>query len=354
MKKINLAIVGYGGMGAYHSTAFLKNNEKFEISAIYDIDKTRYEIAKNNQLNCKFCNTKEEISNNKNIDAVLIATPNDTHLGLVKYFAKSGKHIICEKPVALTLVEYKEMVETCKNCGVVFTVHQNRRWDSDFLTIKNICESGEIGEITRIESRVQGGNGIPGDWRKFKENGGGMMLDWGVHLIDQAVCTFGVPESIYCSFSYNQGFEVDDGFNLIMNYKNRLIYEIVVDTNCFIPLPRWMVYGKSGTAKIDDWNLNGKIIKPVYSKDLKIAGITAGNGFTKTMAYRTAESVQELPLKIVYSENNAFYNEFYSMVINGKEPYIKECEVASVMKLMELAKLSAQQNKLIYLENVYD
>lgn len=351
MKKINIAIVGYGGMGAYHG-GFLNAHEKYIISGIYDIDESRYEVAKNNGIkNYDRFHSKEEIAEDKSVDAVLIATPNDLHCEYVKYFARAGKNVICEKPVAMSSEEYAEMLKVCEENGVVFMVHQNRRWDPDFLTIKKIVEENTIGKIFRIESRVQGGNGIPGDWRKFAEKGGGMMLDWGVHLIDQMVFLYReLPQSVYCNYFHVAGFDVDDGFRLEMRYRDGLTVEIAVDTNCFINLPRWQIYGTDGTAQIVDWELHGKVVKPEFSKEWKIAGIQAGNGFTKTMAYRSADSVTEYDLDRVYPESCAFYEEFYAVSVNGKTPLIQPREVMSVMKIMEAAKLSSVENKTIYLE----
>lgn len=352
MKKLSLAIIGYGGMGAYHSIQLQRASDLFEISGIYDIDSSRYEIARENKIKNYDCfHSREDVANDPNTNVVLIATPNDLHLEYVRYFAKAGKNIICEKPVALSSAEYAEMLSICKQNGVVFMVHQNRRWDADFLTVKKMYEENKLGELWRIESRVQGGNGIPGDWRKFEEKGGGMMLDWGVHLIDQMVYMLPeLPESVYCWYSYAEGFEVDDGFRLELNYKNGMTVEIAVDTACFIPLPRWMVYGKEGTAVINDWDISGKIVKPIFSKEVKIAGIQAGNGFTKTMAYRTAESIVENELEKVYPEDNAFYKEFYDVVVNHKQPLIRMEQVMTVMKIMEAAKISALEHKVVFIE----
>lgn len=351
MKKIGIAIVGYGGMGAYHGDMLLKD-ERYTVTGIYDVDLFRYEEAKKRGIEAydRFYG-KEEIAADENTQAVLIATPNHFHREYVEYFAKAGKQIICEKPVALSSGEYAEMLAVCKESGVTFMVHQNRRWDADFLTVKRLYDEGTLGKITRIESRVQGANGIPGDWRKFKEAGGGMMLDWGVHLIDQAVYMLpGLPESLYCECSYGLGFEVDDGFHLLLNYKDGLTFEIVVETNCFVPLPRWQIYGRDGTAVIEDWDLHGKVVKPVYEKDLRIAGIKAGNGFTKTMAYRSAESVTESDLKRVYPPENAFYTEFYEVCVNKKAPTIRADEVMAVMKIMETAFVSARERRVAELK----
>lgn len=199
---------------------------------------------------------------------------------------------------------------------------------------------------------MQGGNGVPGDWRKFKEKGGGMMLDWGVHLIDQAVVMFGgAPDSIYCSYSFAQGFDVDDGFKIILEYPNTVM-EIVVDTDCYIKTPRWIVYGENGTAIIEDWDLTGKVVKPIFSPERKIAGIKAGNGFTKTMAYRTADSLNIEDLNRIHPAPHAFYKEFYDAVVGGVPMSIKHEQVMTVLKIMEAAEQSALSHKSVDLKSL--
>ena len=99
----------------------------------------------------------------------------------------AGKNVISEKPVALSQEELEEMIAASKKYGKLFTVHQNRRWDPDFKCVQKILADNELGKVFRIESRVQGSRGIPGDWRNQKAHGGGMVLDWGIHLLDQAL-----------------------------------------------------------------------------------------------------------------------------------------------------------------------
>lgn len=348
MKTINVAIIGYGSVGGHHTELLLKN-DKFNITGIYDTDPEKYTVARKNGVkNWDVFHSKEEIASDKNTDTVIISVPNDLHLYYVDYFARAGKNIICEKPVALNSSEYSKMLSVCKKCGVHFIVHQNRRWDRDFLTVKNIFESNAIGKIWRIESRVQGANGIPGNWRKFTEKGGGMMYDWGVHLIDQFVYMLDeLPKSVYAEYSHVLGFEVDDAFKLLMHYKSGLDVEIKVDTNAFCPLPRWSVYGLDGSAVIRNWNIEGEIVKPIYDKEIKIAGIVAGNGFTKTMAYRSKESIITEPLPIPDEVELPFYNEYYDVVINDKEPVIKSAQVMAVLKIMEAAQKSADKHKSV-------
>lgn len=140
----------------------------------------------------------------------MIATPNDSHSFYIRYFAAASKKILCEKPVVNSDREFKKTINDIKDC--VLLVNQNRRYEKDFLTAKKIIESGEIGKVYRIESRVTGANGIPGGWRKFKEKGGGMMLDWGVHLIDQICCIYNDITALSCTYSYALGFDVEDDF----------------------------------------------------------------------------------------------------------------------------------------------
>ena len=101
----------------------------------------------------------------------------DRHKEIAVKAMEAGKNVVSEKPVTLCSADLAVMIEAAERTGKLFTVHQNRRWDEDFLTVKNIMEQGKLGEIFRIESRVHGSRGIPGDWRQEPEHGGGMVLD---------------------------------------------------------------------------------------------------------------------------------------------------------------------------------
>ena len=352
---MKVAIIGFGGMADHHNKYIIPRlndsgyKEKLEIAGIYDISEERINAAKELGLHCFNC--PEEIYNDKSIDIVLVTTPNDLHLPYVLKALENGKHVICEKPLALNSEEVKTMYDMANKTGKVFEVHQNRRWDDDYLTIKNIYDKKEIGEIYQIESRVMGSNGIPGSWRRIYKQGGGMMLDWGVHLIDQMLQM--IPyniTSVYCNYSYQAGEEVDDGFNLQVKFENGLLYKIVVDTNCYNELPRWQVYGKDGTATVTNWranNVEGKLSKVNLYKDDKLEGVEAGNGFTKTMAKRRVETIDELPLEVIKGNKNAFYTNFMNAILNNEKPIVTKDQVLRVFKVMETAYKSAQTNEVI-------
>ena len=108
---------------------------------------------------------------------LIVAVPNDLHKELSIQAMDAGKHVICEKPVALDSAELEDMIEAAQRNQVIFTVHQNRRWDEDFRIVQRLYEENTLGKVFHIESRVHGSRGIPGDWRNTKEHGGGMVLD---------------------------------------------------------------------------------------------------------------------------------------------------------------------------------
>ena len=135
-----------------------------------------------------------------------------------------------------------------------------------------------------------------------------------------------------------------------MTFSGGLRYRIVVDTNTFIELPRWQIYGKEGTANVTNWRrdvVEGKVVKVTQRVDDKLEGVNAGNGFTKTMALRRAETQTENDIEMVYGDKNAFYRNFMDAVIKGEPTYVNERQVLRVFAVMESAKKSAMQNRLI-------
>lgn len=347
-RKIKIAIIGCGGMGSYHYRR-MKRSKLFDIVGILDTDDGKKMYAKQHGL--LFFSSFEELSAYPGLDAVLIATPNDVHYDYMMKSAEKGLHILCEKPVTMNSSLLAEMIKKAKEKKVLFMVHQNRRWDRDYMTARNVIESGLIGGVYKIESRVMGSHGIPGDWRKVKSQGGGMIFDWGVHLIDQLLYLIDSPvKSVYCKNSYVYGLEVDDGFELRLTFQNGMETTVVIDTNSFVSLPRWMIYGYDGTAIIKNWSIKGKIVSVKIRKDIKNKGIKAGNGFTKTMADRSHSTVKKHRLPKAANDSNALYRNFCGCILKGETPVIKGEEVMRVMKVIEAAFKSSESNQVIETE----
>ena len=197
------------------NTLIPAQNDKLPVTGAYDVLPERIEAAK--EAGLETYESFEAVLADEKVEVVLIATPNDSHKDLAIAALRAGKHVVCEKPVAMNVQELDEILAVAKETGKTFMVHQNRRWDPDFLMVRETYQAKTIGDIFQIESRVQGANGIPGDWRHLKEHGGGMLLDWGVHLLDQLLWLVDSPiQSFNVDFSYVLGDPVDDGFFLIL------------------------------------------------------------------------------------------------------------------------------------------
>ena len=344
MKK-NLAIVGYGGQGAWHAV-WAGKSDVVSLAGIYDIAEKRVEAAKANGIHT-YASLEELVSDPK-VDIVLCATPNDVHKDIVITALNAGKHVICEKPVALSVSEFDEMVEAAKRNGKLLSVHQNRRWDVDFLAIKSLIESGEIGEVINIESRIHGSRGIPSDWRCHKAPGGGMILDWGVHLIDQMLKL--IPSKItkvYCETTNITTNEVDDGFDLHLTFEDGKRATVEVGTYNFIAMPRFYMQTKSGSALIEDWQKKCRIAKLKAWCEKEVLPVQTAAGITKTMAPRDEITLDFYEIERPTSDVHDFYRN-YVRAIDGTEPaLIRLDEVRRVLLVMEACFKSGETGEAI-------
>lgn len=344
-QKTKIAVIGYGGMGGWHCR-LIQKIEELELAGIYDIKPERRDAARENGIFAY--ETLEELLADESVKLVTVAIPNHFHKPVCIQAMQAGKNVVCEKPVALSHEELQDMINAAKENGVLFTVHQNRRWDEDFRVIKKIYDDGTLGKVFRIESRVHGSRGIPGDWRNQKECGGGMILDWGVHLYDQIMQM--IPkklESIYADLSYVTNENCDDGFTVTFKFEDELTVVVEVGTSNFINLPRWYMLGENGSAVIDDWALNGKIVMVSDWQKRDAVPVETAAGLTKTMAPRTPETIKEYPLPRIDSDIKDFYRNVVGAINGECEQLIKHDELMRVMKLMEAIFESGENNVVI-------
>lgn len=348
-KQHYLGIVGYGGMGNWHRDLVESGIDNLSLKGVYDIKQAPLDKAKE-QGYIAF-DGLDDLLADPDIDIVLVSTPNDFHKGIAIKAMQAGKNVVSEKPVTLSSADLQEMIDTANQTGKIFTVHQNRRWDEDFLTIKKIYDEGLLGPIYRLESRVHGSRGIPGDWRQEKVHGGGMMLDWGVHIIDQMLQMIPEPvESVYCTLTHVTNEEVDDGFHLVLTYKSGVVAYLEVGTSNFIELPRWYVLGRDGSAVIEDWQRNGRIVRVKNWDKNDAVPIRTAAGLTKTMAPRTDDTIATEPLPDVQSDIKDFYRNVMDAVEGKTEQLIKHHELLRVMRLMETALRSAEEKQILSFE----
>jgi scyllo-inositol 2-dehydrogenase (NADP+) len=342
-----LGIIGYGGMGEWHHKNVRDRVDGLEVVAAFDVRPERLELAKENGLRAH--TSLEDILADKEVTMITIATPNNFHKDLAISAMRAGKHVVCEKPVTMDAAELEEIIAVKKETGLTFAVHQNRRWDKDFRIVKAALEQNLIGKPFYIESRVQGSGGVLHGWRGAKVNGGGMLYDWGIHLIDQLMWLIDSPVvELMADLKYVHHTECDDNFKLYMTFGNGLTAHVQVDTYCFIPLPRWQVHGDEATLVVKDWACNGKIVRAkddgtVWEESI----VYTEAGPTRTMAPRRKETIQEDPLPTVQTDWSDYYKNILDVINNGAELIVKPEQSLRVMKVIDAAFESARLGKSV-------
>ncbi len=368
-----IALLGCGGMGKGHAKAIASGSgnpiwagipgipegklhvtdsdvdKVLTLAGVYDIDPACCDWAR--ERGYHVYNSYDEILADPKVGIVLIATPNHLHKEETIAAMRAGKHVLCEKPVMMSSAELEEIIAVSKETSRIFYPRQNRRWDEDFRIVKKIYDEQLVGRVFNLECRVQGSRGIPGDWRGQKEFGGGMMLDWGVHLLDRLL--FMIPEKVthvFCDLTNITNDQVDDGFKMHLTFESGLTAVMEVGTCHFASLPLWYVAGTDGTAVIDNWECEGKMIRLKSWDDKDATPILAGAGLTKTMAPRGDGSIDTLPLPQVNFDNNELYVNLVETIQGTAEQIVTPEQALRVMRLMEAAIRSSETHSVVTFE----
>ena len=332
MKKMRAAVVGYGGMGGWHVEHLLKS-DVCELAGIYDIRKERTELAQSRGIHAYA--SYEELLADETVELITVAIPNDSHEEVVIAALNAGKNVICEKPVTLSLESLERMIAAAEKNGVRFTTHQNRRWDVDYLSMKQIYDSGEIGKVLNIESRVHGSRGIPSDWRGEKEHGGGMLYDWGIHLIDQILMIFGWDvKRVYCVCDHITNKEVDDGFRLELTFASGQRATVELGTYNFIAMPRFYLRAEKGTALITDWREDAQVVKCKHWHENDVLPVKTAAGLTKTMAPRDEVTTDTYTVARPKSDVHDFYRHYVNAIRTGGEQDVTYDQMRTDLKII--------------------
>ncbi len=338
----NFVVVGYGGMGHYHGDT-AKAIDGLNFTGIYDIREEPKEDARNKGLHVY--ETLDELLNDKTVDLVTIATPNNYHHDLAVACLKSGKNVISEKPVMMNSAELEDVMRVSEETGKLFTIHHNRRWDGDYLLVKKVVEEGKIGQPYYIESRIGGsGRGMYG-WRGFSVNGGGMLLDWGVHLLDQLLDLFDSPiVSVDAHLVNLYSPEVDDSAKVFLRYENGTTAVCEVANNLFIRLPRFHLSCKHGSLVIDDKGEN-KLIQTDYDDKVNTINhlVYTAEGPKVIPSDFPASEPREIPLPEVSGGWGDFYKNIVGVLDGTAELRVKPAQALRVLKVIEAAKQASEQ-----------
>jgi len=353
LKILKLGIIGYGFMGQWHNN-HAGTMEEVKITGIADIDPEKLKLAPK-EVKC-FSNYKELLKDEET-EWVVLSVPNHLHHPIALDIIDAGKNIIVEKPCALHVKEFDEMYAAAKRKQVIFTVNQNRRWDRDYSIVKKVLKEKRLGKIFMIKSSLYGVFGRMHDWHEYKEYGGGMLYDWGVHLIDQMLDLIpGKITQISADMKCAVNREVDDYFRILLYFEHGLAAEIELGTFLLKQEPRWYVAGDTGTLVVENIKADkGAIYRAgEFQEKLPATVKNLDAGPTRTFSVKPEDVVKTEELPVISQKHNDWNDYFRNIagVINGKEELIvKPEQVRRVLQVMEASRRSAALGKSVDFES---
>lgn len=350
MGTIKLGIVGFGFMG--HCDADMMatfDPDEIVLSAVAD---TNPDQMKDAPKGVETYRSIDEMLEKADINTVMVSTPNPSHPEMVHKAAQAKKNVICEKPAAMSVPLFDQMVKDCRDNGVLFTVHQQRRWDKDYRIMKEVYDQKLVGDMYVIKSQLYGFNGNMHDWHIYPEMGGGMLYDWGVHLIDQILdMVHSDIVSLYADVQNVINENVDDYFNIMMKFRNGITAEIELGTYYLTPKRAWFIGGNKGSAMIDGFNGEGKIVRTSHLLENVPGKITmTAAGPTRSFGPAEPGLLLEEPLPEVNVEQRDYFVHFIKAFNHEEEIIVKPEQVRRVLCVMDAVRESAKTGKAIELE----
>lgn len=345
MKKIKVGILGYGLSGRLFHGAIMGAVEGFEISKIVTTDLEKRAQALIDFPKCKVVRAATEVFVDESIDLVVVAVPNTKHAELAEAAMLSGKHVVIEKPFTVTTKEADHLINISKETGKMLTVYQNRRFDGDFKTIKALLSTNKLGRIVEYEAHFD-------RFRKsFKENswrekdipGSGILYDLGAHLIDQALCLFGLPEEVYGDIRAQRQGETDDNFEVILYYPE---LKVTLKAGMLVKElpPHFTIYGTQGSfvkygldVQEGDLRADKRPVDDLWGDEAKeLWGIL-----------NTTEKRQRV--KSIKGDYRDFYKNVYNHLTKEEALEISAVEARNVILIIECALQSNVEKKRIQL-----
>ncbi|MCU0342000.1 MAG: Gfo/Idh/MocA family oxidoreductase [Spirosomaceae bacterium] len=243
---LNVGLIGFGLSGRYFHAPFLKVNPHFQLAKVVTRNRPMVEEF---DAQIATVSTVDELLNDDNIHLVFVCTPNHLHFEQAKAALEAGKHVVIEKPFANTVAEVEQLQAIAQQKGLIATAYQNRRWDADFLTVQQLVQNGQLGDVVEFESHYDRYRPevAQGTWKEVAAAGAGNLYNLGPHLIDQALVLFGTPQSVTATIkTVRPQAETDDYFDIRLEYANKRIIlksSLLVYENSL----RYLLHGTKGS-----------------------------------------------------------------------------------------------------------
>ncbi len=361
MQRIRTGVVGYGLAGRVFHAPFVQSVPSLELASI--VQRTG-NSASEAYPDIPVLRTFEELLDS-DVELVVIGTPSPTHYDLTKQALLANKHVVCDKPMTTTLAQALDLEATAKAQGKLLFPFQNRRWDGDFLTMRDLIASRKLGRVVTLDSRFDRYRPLPkpGAWREG-EDGGGLLYDIGPHLIDQALTLFGRPDRLYANLRRDRDARsnVPDAFDISLFFTGVEGREVLVRLGTTVlatdPGPRYRLecvggsYVKFGLDPQELSVLGGARVPSMESQEPWLAEAESLWG-TLTVAPDPAQpaKLEQTKLPTQRGDYRAYYNNVAQTILGKAEQIVTPRAAVHVALITELAQQSSRSGTVVTIDS---
>jgi predicted dehydrogenase len=319
-------LLAYGMSGRIFHAPFLSTNLQFKLKAV--VERNQKKMAAHYPDIVSY-NSVEEILKDSEIELIIVNTPNFTHFDFAKQALRAGKHVLIEKPAAGNVTEIKELFDVARSANRKVFAYQNRRWDSDFLSVKEIVESGRLGKLTEVNFRYDRYKPAlnPKPFKETKDTPiNGIVYELGPHLIDQAIHLFGKPLSFDKLITIQrENSEVPDYVNYRLDYPAGLVVYLTSGLLIADPVPSFVVHGSLGSyskyrVDVQEPQLDKGMLPTDDAYGVEPVG---SEGKVVTVGADGEKSIEWLP-SIKGDYNNLFYAVYHAIRNGALYPITEE------------------------------
>ncbi|MFC5409833.1 oxidoreductase [Larkinella bovis] len=339
-RTIQVGLIGFGLSGRYFHAPFLSVNPHFKLVKVVERHRNEAEAF---DPSIQTVRSHEDLFRDPAIDLVIVGSPNDTHFSYAKAALEAGKHVLIEKPFANTSDQARELLERAQQKGLVAIPYQNRRYDADFRTIRQVLEENQLGDIVEYESHYDRFRpDILDSWKEKEPEGGGNLFNLGPHLIDQAVALFGPPEAVSGDVRViRKGGILDDYFDVRLFYSDKRVIlkssMLAVDNSL-----RYVIHGTKGSFIKHGLDIQEETQRKNILPNTPDWGAEPEHQYGTLTTPKGRSTVPSLP-----GNYHLFYDNLYRAIIGEIPQEVTPEQAYAVIRIIELAAESSKTRKVL-------
>jgi scyllo-inositol 2-dehydrogenase (NADP+) len=338
---LRVAIIGYGLAGrVFHGPLIAATSGLSVASVVTSSPERQAQVARDHPAS-RTLSSAEALWERDDHELVVVATPNDTHLPLATAAIDHALPVVVDKPLAVTAARAEQLALHAQRAGVLLTVFQNRRWDSDHLTLRRLLDGGHLGDVLRYESRFERWRPSPkpGSWRETLSpvQGGGLLLDLGSHLVDQALTLFGPVTEVYAEVDARRGLAADDDLFIALRHASGTISHLRASAVTAAPGPRLRVLGSEAAFVVTALDSQEDRLRAGDRPD------TVANWGVEPAAHRgrLVTGDASVPVPGERGDWARFYALLAASLRDGGPPPVDPVDAVAALRVLEDARRSA-------------